>query len=86
MKYFQTLIFFLLLLCAITKSVLHIREILKEGNISHLKKTLKIGFLCQPFVPILTEKDMKNRKVINYLVIAVYVTLAILLITVSKHQ
>jgi len=72
----QIIIFLIFIISAISKSVLHIRLINKKQNISIFKKPIIIGFLCQPFVPIISKEYEKERRTINYLVIIVYISLA----------
>lgn len=80
MEIIQTILFLIFVISAITKALIHIRLINTRENVSILKKSILIGFLCQPFIPIITEKDEKRKDLINYLVLTVYISLALLII------
>ena len=80
MEIIKNSLFLTFIISAVLKAVLHIRLINTKQNISYFKKYFIIGFSCQPFFPIFCEDDVKKRNTINYLVLAVYTSLALMLI------
>jgi len=80
MENIQIIIFLVFIISAIVKVILHIRLINTKQKITHFKKPFIIGFLCQPFFPIFSEADVKKRNTINYFVLAVYISLAFVII------
>ena len=83
MEILKIILFFSLIISAMAKGILHIKLINSKQNISHFKKPLHIGFLGQPFIPILSEENVKKKNTINFFVTVFYASLILLIILVS---